>query len=161
MEEVMPLDTHVNLGEVLTFIGLLITAFAIWKNTKAQRASFLFEVYNSYPAGEDVEEIHSKVDSLDFNEWREEWWYQKEDMAMSGLLWYYDLIAYLLSKGILKERESEGFTHDFEVFAASKGVKQYLDEIEKMDKDNKVSTKRYANLTKKFRQLTTETSVWR
>jgi hypothetical protein len=156
----MTFEATVSLGSLLAFIGLLATAYAMWSNAKSQRANFLFEVYNGYPDGDKVDEIHAKIDSLDFAKWEDKWWYTEKDTAMASLLWYYDLIAYLLSKGILKKREAETFQHDIEALAASKGVKQYIEVIRKMDNENKVSTVRYPYLIKWIKRQNTETSVW-
>ena len=130
-------------GLLLTGAGLTMTAHSIQQNTKAQRAGFLFQIYQSYPQSSAAVELHHRIDARDFEEWREEWRHTEKDTALTSLLWYYDLVAYLLDKEILKRGEDEPFLHDRETFAASKGVKQYLEALKKTDQKNGVSAARY------------------
>jgi hypothetical protein len=146
------------LGLVLTATGLVLTALAIWSNTKAQRAKFLFDIYNSYPENETAFEIHCKIDYHEFEEWRDEWQDSEYDTGMTTLLWYYDLIAYLFQESLLKGRERELFQHDQEIFAASEGVKQYIAWLKKYDEENGVNTVRFPCFEKWINEAASSTS---
>lgn len=145
-----------DIGHILMFVGFLATAYTIWDNTKAQRAQFLLRIFNSYPEGEDVDQIHRSIDAGEF-EWDEHWWDTPKDTAMAGFLWYYDIIAYILSQGVLRKREREAFMRDREALKASKGVRQYIKEL--TDKQCRVNTNPFPYLTKWLELKIEESSI--